>query len=32
MALTPADLDPVKPQVVHPRLAFPNLYSVPDLS
>jgi len=25
MALTPAGLDPVKPQVLHPRLALPNL-------
>jgi len=25
MALTPAGLDPVKPQVVHPRLALPNV-------
>ncbi len=25
MALTPAGLDPVKPQVVYPRLALPNL-------
>ncbi len=25
MALPPAGLDPVKPQVVHPRLALPNL-------
>jgi len=25
MALTPAARDPVKPQVVHPRLALPNL-------
>ncbi len=25
MALTPAALDPEKPQVVHPRLALPNL-------
>jgi hypothetical protein len=25
MALTPAGLDPVKPQVRHPRLPLPNL-------
>ncbi len=25
MALTPVGLDPVKPQVLHPRPAFPNL-------
>ena len=25
MTLTPAGLDPVKPQVLHPRLALPNL-------
>ncbi len=25
MALTPADLDPIKPQVLHPRLALPSL-------
>jgi len=25
MALTPADLDPVKPQVLHPRLGLPNV-------
>ena len=25
MALTPADLDPVQPQVLHPRLTLPSL-------
>ena len=25
MALTPADLEPVKPQVLYPRLALPSL-------
>ncbi len=32
MTLTPAGLDPVKPQVLHPRLALPTVNSVPDLS